>query len=240
MKRLKKACRFNGKQYPLYLLIASVFAAGFGIIGYPSALSVLLLLSPVIVLVVSYAVEQHLTPGERKIIADTPYPLWQPVTAEVKTRIIEEQSGTQMTLPQMLTACALCAGFVFLMGVMPGRHSRKSLASPQVMLVISLLCAAVLFIYLIVTKGIGANWMEIDDSAVFVQIPIHHMFDITRHGRHGRTWVDSYLVFYQPDGRYVLRAPKDSGFCNTVTVVKYRGAVTWFVSDEQNPEDFLP
>lgn len=241
MKRLKYACMFGGKVYPFYLLMVSlIFGVTFGIIGeFPRPISALLLLSPVIVLAICYAVEHRLTAGERRIIADTAYPLWEPVTPEIKSQIIEQQSGTQMSLAQMLIACGCCAGLVFLMGIMPGRHSRKSLAPPQIMLVISLFAAIALFFYLMVTKGIGANWMEIDDTAVYTKVPIDHMYDVTHHGRYGRTWVDSYLVFYQPDGRYVLRAPKDSGFGNTVTVIKFRGSLTWMVTDERHPEDYL-
>lgn len=241
MKRLKYSCLFNGKTYPMTLtMLALVFGIPFGLVGrFPLLISAVLMLSPAIVLAVCYAIEHHLTEGERQIIADTSYPLWQPVTPRIKTLVIEQQRSTQMTLPQMLAACGTCAVVVFLMGIMPGRHSHKSLAPPNIMLVISLLCAAAVFVYLMVTKGIGANWMEIDETAVFTQIPIDHMYDVTHHSKHGRTWTESYLVFYLPDGRYVLHAPEGSGFGNTVTVVKFRGALMWTVTSEQHPEDYL-
>lgn len=240
MKKLKRSCPFNGKQYPMYLLLFSlIFGVGFGIIEFPSIVSVLMLLSPLIVLAVCYAVEQHLTDGERRIIANTPNPLWQPVTPEIKSLVIEQQSSTQLSLKAMVTASLALGGLLFLMGIMPGRHSRKSLAPPNVMLVVALFAAAAMFLWLMLTKGIGANWMEIDETAVFTQIPIDHMFDVTHYGRHGRQWVESYLVFYQPDGRYVLHAPKDSGFGNTVTVVKFRGATTWLVTEERHWEEEL-
>lgn len=237
MKRLKKSCPFGGKQYPGYLLLFSlIFGVSFGIIGFPSLVSVLLL-SPIIVAAICYAVEQHLTAGERDIIAKTENPLWQPVTPEIKSLVIEQQTGTQLTLPQMLIASFALAGLLFLVGVSPSRSTHRSMVRPDIMLGVSLVAAAGVFIWLMLTKGIGANWMEIDDTAVFTQVPIHHMYDVTHHGRHGRQWVESYLVFYQPDGRYILHAPKDSGFGNMVTVVKFRGSLTWLVTEERHWED---
>lgn len=240
MKRLKRSCPFGGKQYPGYLLLFSlIFGVCFGIIGFPSLVSVMMLLSPIIVVTVSYAVEQHLTAGERDIIAKTQNPLWQPVTPEIKARILEQQTGTQLSLKAMVTVSLALAGLLFLVGISPSRSSHKSMVRPDIMLGISLVAAAGVFIWLMVAKGIGANWLEIDDTAVFTQVPIHHMYDITHHGKHGRQWVESYLVFYQPDGRYILHAPKDSGFGNTVTVVKFRGSLTWVVTEERHWEEGL-
>ncbi|MBR3417992.1 MAG: hypothetical protein IKG82_04805 [Oscillospiraceae bacterium] len=55
----------------------------------------------------------------------------------------------------------------------------------------------------------------------------------------GETWYENYLVFYQPDGRYVLKIPKGGHFCSAVIIVLYHGAVTWLPVDAYTPEDTL-
>ena len=240
MKRLKYQSPFGGHQYPLIItLICASAICPIGLISdLPFPLRLPMVLSPLIAPVVCYFIIHHLTPDEKHMIENMAYPLWQPVTQEIKARVCAEQSDSQMSLSSILIAGVTTGGFAAVFCILPGKRGRRALASPETAVVIGMIVAVITVIYLMISKGVGANWLEIDDSAVYLQIPIDHMYDVEHHGRYGRTWVESYLVFYQPDGRYILHAPRGSGDCNTVTVVKYGKALTWFPSYERHPEDF--
>ena len=241
MKRLKRQTLFGGKSYPLYIAIAcAFFLTPTGLMtDLPMLIRIPLVLSPVLSLVISFFIIHSLSPEEKNLIAQLDYPLWQPVTPEIKARICAEQSGTQLSLSAMLVSSGVAGFMVMMVCLLPSKRRHETLVPPQVGVIIGLAAAFAMFFYLMISKGVGANWMEIDDSAMFLQIPIDHMYDVTHHGKRGRTWTTSYLVFYQPDGRYILHAPAGSGDCNTVTVVKYGKALTWFTEYVRRPEDYM-
>ena len=76
-------------------------------------------------------------------------------------------------------------------------------------------------------------WGTLDETAVYTIIPIDHMYDVKHRGKHGAEWYESYLVFYQPDGRYTLHAKDGDGDANCVVIVKYHGLVTWLPYREE-------
>lgn len=241
MKRLKRQNLFGGKSYPLYIAIAcAFFLTPTGLMtDLPMLIRIPLMLSPLLSLMICFVIFHALSPEEKQIIREMDYPLWQPVTPEIKARVCAEQSGTQLSLTAMLVSSGVAGFMVMMICLLPSKRRHESLVSPQVSLIIGIAAAIAMFLYLMISKGIGANWLLIDDSAMFLQVPIDHMYDVTHHGKRGRTWTTSYLVFYQPDGRYILRAPAGSGDCNTVTVVKFGKALTWFPEYIRHPEDYM-
>lgn len=237
MKRLKRRHLFGGKLYPLYVALTVFFIVLFAGIA---AVHIMMLAVPaaIVSLIVCAVIEQHLEPAERDQIAETEMPLWEPVTPEIRQLVCDQHQGTQLSIGHILGICGIGAGFTFLAAAMPSRRGRV-MASPATAFGIALIVGVIVFLWLMISKGIGANWLEIDETAVYTKIPIDHMYDVTHHGKRGRTWTTSYIVFYQPDGRYVLRAPDGSGDCNTVTIVKFRKSITWLVTSELRPEDYL-
>ena len=65
-------------------------------------------------------------------------------------------------------------------------------------------------------------------------IPIDHRFDIKHSRRFGNIgserweWFRHYLVFYLPDGRYVLPAGPGSGYAKALVIVQYKGSLAWY------------
>ncbi len=245
MKRLKYRSPFGGHTWP-------VIAAGVSLAivlpmslipDIPSGIKFVTFLIPPALLVLGWWLYQRLSAGEREIVESLSYPLWEPVTPEVKKAVTESMSSTQVSLAGAFAISIGAFLLLFLMFIMPSRrrysHSDSVLRDPKVALAAGCIGAVIVFVIIMVTKGVGAVWLSIDDSAVFTKVPIDHMYDIENRGRYGRVWYTSYLVFYQPDGRYTLRAPEGSGSCNTVVIVKFRNHVTWYPVYEQHPEDFL-
>lgn len=238
MKRLKRSHLFNGKTYPYYATIIVMFVCMFSGIGF-TPMFALTPLMIILTLVICFIRENTLSDSERRMISQLPYPLWEPVTPEIRQLVTEQQEHSQLTFTGMILSSAVLGGLAFGVMVTPSRGSRSSFLNPPAALGIAALIAAITFICLLIRNGISENWLEMDDSAVYTKVPIDHMYDVIHHGKHGRTWITSYLVFYQPDGRYVLSAPKGCGDCNTVIIVKYGKALTWMPIYEHHPEEYM-
>lgn len=243
MKRLKYRCPFGGKRLPLIgsavcvVLISPLIA----VLEPKGIIKALILLSPAAVLAIGCIMHQSLSPSERSYTASLSYPLWEPVTPEIKAAVT---AHIQITQYSMLIITAISAGiffltFVILLFPISTMYEMHSLAGDLKTAAVIACCVAVIgFFVLFLTKGISGDWLDIDDSAVYTKVPIDHMYDVEHYGKNGHCWYTSYLVFYQPDGRYTLRAPSGSGECNTVVVVKFRNRLTWYPVHEQHPEDF--
>ena len=171
------------------------------------------------------------------------------MTPEIRQLVIAQQDATQMDLTQLIIAASIVGGIGFLCVSVPPRNGHSLLYThPAIPFLIFAFVGVIAFICLLIRKGIGANWLNMDDSAVWIKVPIDHMYDVTHHSRSGsyrrfggydREWTTSYLVFYLPDGKYILPVPKGGGDNNTVVIVKYGRSVTWLPIYEQHPEDYL-
>ena len=242
MKKLKFRHPFNGKQYPLILAVTVGFAAPFVTLAAHLDLDFTAVMIPafLLTLVICFLIEHRLSGEEKQIVAETPMPLWHPVNAFVRAKIGSKFEGTQFSLTGM-TAGSVCIGAaIFVIGILPSRHSTE-FRDPAAVLPFAVAAAVIGFVVMIIVKGRGANWLEIDESAMYTVIPVHHCFDVKHHSRRflRRTWYESYLVFYQPDGRYVLKIPNGVTGCQSVIVVLFRGAVTWLPVDAYTPEEYL-
>jgi hypothetical protein len=219
MKRLKMQCPFGGKKYPPVAAgITGLGAATFcGLqldLPADSCLTAMLL-AVIVVLLLCYVFENRLTPAEQKAIARSEFPLWLPVTADIISRV---RSIKRIIDPKAL----ICGIGCIVLGLLTGAQLWLTEGEGTV-------CKAV------VVLGIGILvfgfvrcmiWRSIDDTAVYTFIPIDHMYDVTHHHKDG-DYTLSYLVFYLPDGKYVLRARSGSGDYGAIAVVKYRHLVTW-------------
>ena len=167
-------------------------------------------------------------------------PLWHPANNTVRAKIRNKYEGTQFSLTGMIAGSIGIGAAVFFIGILPPKHSTE-FNDPAVVLPVAVVAAIIGFFVMFLTKGRGASWLEIDESAMYTVIPVHHCFDVKHHSRRylHRTWYESYLVFYQPDGRYVLKIPNGVTGCQAVIVVVFRGAVTWLPVDAYTPEEYL-
>ena len=217
MKRLKYQCPFGGKQYPIYAAFVSFMLAP--MIGIPldvsfTAMALIMAGLPVAALIVCFFIEQHLTAGERAIIADTAYPLWMPAPPELQEAVRNAKSKPS---PILFTLIIPLIGLEFAILFPEHSEPNKGLAMVILLLYVGVFLA---------DWFMRGEWQHADDTTVYTMVDIHHMYDVEHHDKHN-TWTVSYLVFYQPDGRYVLRAERGMGNVNSIYILKYRGMVIW-------------
>ncbi len=232
MKRLKYACPFGGKQYPIYLALAAAFLTPLLFLALDLKIDTTIaafFLAPLIVLLICFCYEQHLTPDERIIVSRIEPPLWNIATQDLidEIRMAENKDARN----EMLAAGVIAAGICLFITVGIGFSTVT-----VILCLLTVLGCIVAFLYTLQTSQI---WAQIDDSAVFIDVPIHHMYDVKHSSgrRRGlipyepRIWYESYFVFYLHDGRYVLHAPKGSGDAKTVRLVKFRNHIRWMLQE---------
>ena len=229
MKRLKYACPFGGKQYPFYLAVTAMVTAPLLCLSLDITAAVSSMLwAPAIVLVICFFIEQHLTPDERAIIAETPPPLWNYATEDVidSIRASENRDARAELGAAAVIAFAVC--FLFLVGFGVS-------AFTVTLCCLAVLCCIIAFVYSLWKSEI---WAQVDDSAMYIDVPIHHMYDVkhtTTRGRHtwimreSTVWYVSYLVFYLHDGRYTLQVPTGEGDRDIVRIIKYKNCIRWML-----------
>ena len=225
MKRLKYSCPFGGKIYPFYLALFSSLIPMFGLMftgSGPFFRLILMFACPFAVLTACFFMEQSLTDDERIICESCESPLWLPANPAL-AEAVRGRTG----FPNRYTLIAAFIGVVFAASFVAGSPARE----PNYTAAACSIAPAALFV---MTQMIHSfMWGTLDETAVYTIIPIDHMYDVKHRGKHGAEWYESYLVFYQPDGRYTLHAKDGDGDANCVVIVKYHGLVTWLPYREE-------
>ena len=229
MKRLKYQCPFGGRQYPYYLVLLSAVIVPLAALIKFDADGVtvfgLMALCPAVIAAICYTREQRLMPDEQDLIDSSEYPLWQPVPPDLLDSVHRQ---TRRLSRESKSGIVLFTGFAA--GTLIPRSGDPNYPLAGAFIIGALVC-------LIIGLLQRALWSDCDETAVFTVIPIDHMYDIKHHSRRG-SWIESYLVFYLPDGRYTLRAKNGTGDAGAIAVVKFRGMVTWFPYRQSPPSDF--
>ena len=221
MKRLKYVCPFGGKEYPVYAVIGALLLSM--IIGVfenvsPRTMLAMVIFFPLIAVVVCFFFEHRLTDGEMQIMSESSYPLWNPVPPELRALVADRHRTIPTALLIICVTAVLC--------VMPVSFMTRSGDGISVgpLVVVALIIGGAI----LVDSMRRSAWMNMDDSAVFTLVPIDHMYDVEHKNNRSRiTTYSSYMVFYLPDGRYVLPVKKGEGATDTLAIFKYRGFVTW-------------
>ena len=219
MKRLKYRHLFYGKIIPIIL---SIFGAFFIITpildiiksewGYIYHMigSIALIL---ITLVVDYAVIHRLKPDEKKKIAEASLPEWKKLPDRMKKKFRINKKKSLISMADAI-GLELIVNFIVLLadGV------QTMLVSIAVLMPVTLICLVVYAIW-------NHIWANVDDSAIYTKIEVDHSFngEMTR-GRRRK-----FIVFYLPDGKYVLET---SGYTpKNIVVIKYKRFIRWEDAD---------
>ena len=233
MKRLKFLCPFGGKKYPsvalaLGLIIPMILSTK-GVISVDTAFWLMIFLT-VFFLGICFYLANRLTKEEQSIVERTAAPLWEPVTPE----LVELMQGTTERFNNTEVTLISIAIIMGIMGIMPDPRSG---GTRTYILAIGFLFAAATVALHFLRRVI---WRSLDETAVYTVIPVHDIYDVTHRTRHG-SYTISYLVFYQPDGRYVLKAKPGTADAGAIAVVKFHGLMTW-IPYTKNPsrESVLP
>ena len=218
MKRLKYRCLFGGKIYPYYAVIGAFIFGMTRVISKPTTTRTVLFLIglPLLALVVCFFFEHRLTDGEMQIMSESSYPLWNPVPEELKALLKQQYASPS---PILIVVCILAV-----LIVMPVTYLVSG--GENIPLQPLVITAAIVGFAFIIDFLRRAAWTHIDDSAVFALIPIDHMYDV-EHRNKNNSFFRSYMVFYLPDGRYVLPVAQGDGDTDTLAVFKSHGFITW-------------
>ncbi len=218
------------------LAIPFIFLAADIDVGFMTAMLPAFLLT----LVICFLIERRLSKAERQIVAETPMPFWHPVNALVKAKIRNRYETTQFSIVSMAIGSVCIGALVLILGTLSTKDSTDT-KDLSVLLPIAVIAAIIGFIVMFIIKHRGANWLDIDETAMYTVMPVHRCYEGKHDSRRPvrRTWYEHYHVFYQPDGRYVLKIPSGMNSCQAVIAVLYRGAVTWVPIDAYTPEELL-
>lgn len=220
MKRLKYRHLFYGKSLPV---IFSLFGAFFVIItlsvvwldnndsetGYLylciSSIAIILL-----TLAVNYAIIHRLTPDEKKKIAEASPLKWKKLPDRMKKKFKFDKKESLISTAILIGLELIVAFFVMLSdGV------QAMLVTLAVLLPVTLICLAVYAVW-------EHIWANADDSAIYTRIEVDHSFE----GERTKSGRRKFIVFYLPDGKYVLEIY--GGFSpKNIIVIKYKCFIRW-------------
>lgn len=229
MKRLKYAHPFCGKVFPLYIILGSLLAGMlFSAFNGFEYLILYTLLPPVIVTVLFLLYFNLPDDSDRAKMQSASYPIWNTPPQELLNYIRQKEQKKQMTAVGMIIAAAVSGGVMFLLLIMPQKHRPEPILPPATAFCCALIFGGIVFFLTLYSQYRSRVWESIDETAVYTEIPIDHFFDVTHRDRY-HTWTVSYIVFYLPDGRYIMKAPEGSGYAENVTIVKFRNLVSCMV-----------
>ncbi|MDE7364903.1 MAG: hypothetical protein K2N27_08515 [Ruminococcus sp.] len=217
MKRLKYRHLFYGKSIPVMFSLFGAFfvitlVIGLYAITNESGYIYLLIGSIALILLtlaVDYAVIHRLNPDEKEKIAEASPPEWKKFPDRLKKKFRIDKKDSLISTAVVIGIELIIAFFVMLSdGV------QAMLVSLAILLPVTLICLAVYAVW-------EHIWANMDNSAIYTRIEVDHSFEgeMTRGGRR------KFIVFYLPDGKYVLETygypPKN------IIVIKYKHFIRW-------------
>jgi len=236
MKRLKYLHPFAGKVFPLHIMGAA-FIVGIFLplkfdFGDPAVCGIVLSLAAgAIMSVILHIHDEH----DKDAIANASYPLWNPLPDKMLANIRQTEQLNQISVKVMLMIAGGIGGVIFVLMLLPNKHDTSLTRKPEQAFTIALMIGSVAFGVILALQFRSRIWEQIDETAVYTKIPIDHFYDVTHHGKRGEKWIVSYIVFYLPDGKYIIKAKEGSGWAENVTVVRFRSMIRCMTLRENNP-----
>lgn len=167
----------------------------------------------------------RLTAEDRGYMEEAEYPLWMPLTDEDRKRLEKRNYLILwwMSIPIIIT--------LFLFFRFP---DLKTAPDTEAGWAVFHAIEALLYLTIVVAVFLGwlnnKQWKQLDDTACVAEFPIHHHYSIVEHDKHGEH-VYNYMVFYTPDGKYVLE--QNGSHCDRVRIIRYKGMVTYLEVDDR-------
>lgn len=174
---------------------------------YLPAVSIAVIL---ITLVIDYFIVHHLTPEEKEKIAGASPPEWKSLPDRMKSKFYTDKRAT-------LFAVAIAFGFEFVIFLILLLSE-----GVETMLITLAVVVSATIIFCVIFAVWEHIWANMDDSAVYTRIEIDHAFEGERKYRGRR----KFIVFYLPDGKYVLETDSCVVPANII-VIKYKCFIRW-------------
>ena len=238
MKALRLYCAFGGKPWPFFVLMIVTILL-IRLCKVTSLFTALLLLFLLILsiggLIALSFLEHRVRPGERELAEKADYPIFGPVTPEVARRVANIEPNYRSLGSALLIVLFL---FPVYHGMMIAEDMENDSSAAMLRLIAGLLiagiCAFVLhFIYPVFAK-------KLTKDAIYTIIPISGYYQINQsrnaRRRSGREHFSYYVVFYLPDGRYVLPVKREDTYAENIIIVKNNGFYLWYTDAADNPD----
>lgn len=165
-------------------------------------------------LAVDYAVIHHLKPDEKKKIAEASPPKWKKLPNRMKKKFKFDIKESLISASSLIGLELIVA---FIMMLLKGVETM--LVMLEVVLPVTLICLASYAVW-------EHIWANMDDSAIYTKIEVDHSFKVKYTTRAGTKNYSNYIVFYLPDGKYVLEV--SAGFVpKNIVVIKYKCFIRW-------------
>ncbi|MCR4761806.1 MAG: hypothetical protein K5705_16300 [Oscillospiraceae bacterium] len=240
MKILRLYCPFGGKPWP-GIVLTGICSAAILLSDAASVQSPLFLLLLLFLCIGGlcglFWLEHRVTEEDRIMTEQADYAIWGPVTPNVTRRV----SDIQPNYSSLFVAILL-----FLCLLLPFYHTlllAEDLEEDALCTVIRLaagltilaICAFMLhFLYPIFAKKLSRD-------AVYTIIPVYRHYTVESHSRSGLTYFHQplakhYVVFYLPDGRYVLPVKREDAYAENIIIVKNNGFYLWYTDAADNPD----
>lgn len=219
MKRLKYRHIFLGQSVPvifsMFVAFLIIIEMSYIILNYMEDGFIYLLFGSVavilITLVIDYFIIHHLTPDEKEKIAGASPPEWKRLPDEMKSKF-------QTDIKATLFSVAIVFGFELVISffVLLSEGVKTMLITLAVAVPVTIIFCA----FFAVWEHI---WANMDDSAVYTRIEVDHAFEGERRKHGGRR---KFIVFYLPDGKYVLETD-DYSIPANIVVIRYKCFIRW-------------
>lgn len=250
MKKLKYSCFLYGHTYPLPLGTVLASFSAFFLQHYfqlnTAAFILFFILIFILVLIICGSFIRRLSHEEKQRIADAPLLLWQPLPA-AELEQLRSSLKTMSTRMLKILEGFFAAAFILLL---------YFFRNDPVMGWICALSAAACAIGILLHYRHSCVWSQIDETAEYVRIPVHHCFTKTRYtgeGRHSlprleesysemyqraqaEKRIESYLVCYLPDGKYVFYNQTGILYPEYIRIIRFQDHFQWIPEVPENYE----
>ena len=217
MKKLKYSCLFYGHLFAVVFLLIPAVLIGFCIADalFPHDFVHAAVIASAIsypVLLTAFAVILRLPGAEDRAETERAVPLeWKSISTSLCSRLRSEENNTASMAILLLAMSA----FTVIMLFLSEGPTTAVLIAAIVLLGGTLLLSLKNWLYWLF-------WHQTDYSAEYTAVKVHHSFRrvfLTNAGTH----TVHYLVFYQPDGKYVVRYEGKGDPPDRFLIVRFRG-----------------
>ncbi|MDE7099516.1 MAG: hypothetical protein K2O60_10250, partial [Ruminococcus sp.] len=160
-------------------------------------------------LAVDYAAIHHLKSDEKKKITEASKPKWKKFPDRFKKKFRTDKKKSLIYIIRLIGLELIAAFIVMLAGGV-----QVMLVSLEIILPATLICLTIYAVW-------EHIWANMDNSAIYTRIEVDHSFE----GEMARGGRRKFIVFYLPDGKYVLETygypPKN------IVVIKYKRFIRW-------------
>lgn len=224
MFRLRLYCPFGGHGHNVFFLGVVLVSISVIVTVFNNGNIIASAIIPaIVVLVGGYIWANRITPLDKRNMDKADYPLWHPLTADDRKKVLENRKFRLSSYIFMFVVIVIFA-------ITPARNSssRGNQFSDSISSKLAFAIIALLAVVMVIDYINSLRWKTINDTGVCAVVPVHLHFSVEHYSR-GSRWTNNYIVIYLPDSKYIL--PSNIAGSKTVKIVRFSGMLTYFEDD---------